>query len=65
LLVVQQVLQGFRDEAAFRLAREAMTALPTVESPMGLEVFEEAALLYRLARRAIVQRWVGRQSRTP
>jgi len=52
LPVVQEVLQGFRDERAFRLAREAMLALPTVESPMNQGLFEEAIALYRLARRA-------------
>ena len=34
LPVVQEVLQGFRDERAFRVAREAMLALPIVESPL-------------------------------
>jgi predicted nucleic acid-binding protein len=52
LPVVQEVLQGFRDEAAFRIARDSMTALPIVESPLGLTVVEEAANLYRIARRA-------------
>ena len=52
LPVVQEVLQGFRDEAAFQLAREAMQALPIVESPLTAEVFEEAVHLYRSARRA-------------
>jgi predicted nucleic acid-binding protein len=52
LPVVQEVLQGFRDENAFRIARESMRALPIVESPLGLDVFEEAADLYRRARRA-------------
>jgi predicted nucleic acid-binding protein len=52
LPVVQEVLQGFRDELAFRKAREAMLALPTVESPLGRAVFEEAVGLYRAARRA-------------
>jgi predicted nucleic acid-binding protein len=52
LPVVQEVLQGFRDEAAYRLAREAMLALPCVESPLRQERFEEAALLFRAARRA-------------
>jgi predicted nucleic acid-binding protein len=50
LPVVQEVLQGFRDEAAFRRAREAMLALPTVESPLGGDVFQAAVDLYRLAR---------------
>lgn len=52
LPVIQEVLQGFPDERAFRLAREAMFALPVVESPLRPEVFEEAAQLYRSARRA-------------
>lgn len=52
LPVVQEVLQGFRDERALALAREAMQALPTVESPMPAAVFHHAADLYRAARRA-------------
>jgi len=52
LPVVQEVLQGFRDETAFRVARSAMLALPCVESPLPLARFEEAAALYRAARRA-------------
>ncbi len=52
LPVVQEVLQGFRDEGAFRVAREAMLALPCVESPLPKERFEEAAELLRAARRA-------------
>ncbi len=52
LPVIQEVLQGFDDERAFRIAREAMLALPVVESPLGVEVIEEAVDLYRRARRA-------------
>jgi predicted nucleic acid-binding protein len=52
LPVIQEVLQGFRDERAFLLAREAMHALPIVESPIGGPVFEQAVGLYRAARRA-------------
>ena len=52
LPVVQEVLQGFGDEKAFRIAREAMLALPIVESPLRIEVVEEAVVLYRAARRA-------------
>lgn len=52
LPVVQEVLQGMRDERAFRVAREALTSLPILESPIRLEVFEEAAALYRSSRRA-------------
>lgn len=52
LPVVQEVLQGFDDQAAYNLAKEAMFALPIVESPLSEEVFELAIGLYRTARRA-------------
>ena len=39
LPIVHEVLQGFHDENAFVLAREAMLALPTVESPLRREIF--------------------------
>lgn len=52
LPVVQEVLQGFREERAWRLAREAMLALPIVESPLTMAVFDQAIDLYRSARRA-------------
>ena len=52
LPVVQEVLQGFQDERAFRIAREAMLAFPIVESPLRQEVFEQAITLYRAARAA-------------
>jgi predicted nucleic acid-binding protein len=51
LPVVQEVLQGFGDERAFRLARDAMHALPIVESPLPARVFDDAVGLYRAARR--------------
>jgi predicted nucleic acid-binding protein len=52
LPVVQEVLQGFRDETAFTRARQAMTALPIVDSPMPAAVYLHAADLYRAGRRA-------------
>lgn len=52
LPVLQEVLQGFRDEKAFRTAREAMLSFPLVEAPLRLQVFEDAIALYRSARRA-------------
>jgi predicted nucleic acid-binding protein len=52
LPVIQEVLQGFRDEPPFRLARDAMLALPIVESPLRQAVYLEAADLYRQARRS-------------
>ncbi|MBZ5496324.1 MAG: PIN domain-containing protein [Acidobacteriia bacterium] len=50
LPVIQEVLQGFRDQRAFRIAQEAMLALPAVESPLRSVVFEQAIDLYRQAR---------------
>ena len=52
LPVVQEVLQGFADERAFLVARNAMRALPIVESPLRQEVVDHAVDLYRSARRA-------------
>jgi predicted nucleic acid-binding protein len=54
LPVIQEVLQGFLDEGAFRIARNAMLALPILESPVSSDVYEEAAQLYRSARRSVV-----------
>jgi predicted nucleic acid-binding protein len=51
LPVIQEVLQGFRDEEAFRIARNAMLSLPAVESPLSIAIVEEAVALYRTARR--------------
>src|SRR5690606_2857344 len=52
LHILQEVLHCFRDERAFRLARDAMNALSTVESPLDPAVFHEAVALFRLARRS-------------
>jgi predicted nucleic acid-binding protein len=52
LPVVQEVLQGFDDERAFLVARDALQALPIVESPLAGDVFAIAVDLYRAARRA-------------
>ncbi len=51
LPVIQEVLQGFREERPYRRARRAMFSLPIVESPLGEDVFSEAVDLYRSARR--------------
>ncbi|MGO9409599.1 MAG: PIN domain-containing protein [Spirochaetia bacterium] len=51
LPVIQEILQGFREERAYRTARDAMLALPIVEFPMEESLFLEAAELYRSARR--------------
>lgn len=52
LPVVQEVLQGFRDESAMRRAREAMLALPIVDSPLTAERYLQAVDLYRTARKS-------------
>jgi predicted nucleic acid-binding protein len=52
LPIIQEVLQGFRDEAAFRKARAAMLSLPAVDSPLDQTVYDSAVDLYRQARRA-------------
>jgi hypothetical protein len=51
LPIVQEVLQGFREENAYRRARDAMLSFPIVESPLGSDVFLDAVGLYRAARR--------------
>lgn len=50
LPVVQEVLQGFDDPPSYRIARDAMLAMPIVESPLPLSTFEAAVELYRTAR---------------
>jgi predicted nucleic acid-binding protein len=52
LPVLQEVLQGFRDERTYQIAREAMHALPIVESPLRSVIVDEAVTIYRAARRA-------------
>ncbi len=52
LPVIQEVLQGFDDQRAYQVAREAMFAFPMVESPITEDVFLRAIDLYRTARRA-------------
>lgn len=52
LPVIQEVLQGFHHEGAFRQARDALYAMPIVESPLDSAVFDDAIELYRRARRA-------------
>lgn len=50
--IVQEILQGIREDGPYRSVREALLALPILESPLELTLFEEAAQLYRTARRA-------------
>ena len=52
LPIIQEILQGIADERSFRLARDALFAMPVVESPLRDAVFVDAADLYRTARTA-------------
>jgi predicted nucleic acid-binding protein len=52
LPVIQEVLEGFREERVFQVARDAMYALPIVEAPLGVGTFNDAIGLARAARRA-------------
>lgn len=52
LPIVQEVLQGFRDERPYRIAKESMRSLPTLDDPLGFDVIDAAVELYRAARRA-------------
>jgi len=47
--VIQELLHGFDDERAFVVARDALHALPIVESPMPAAIYDDAAGLYRRA----------------
>ena len=45
LPVVQEVLQGFKDERAYAIARESMYALPMIDSPLTDRVVDQAVEL--------------------
>ena len=51
LPIVQEVLQGFREENAYRRARDSMLSFPIVESPLRSDIYLDAVGLYRAARR--------------
>lgn len=52
LPVYQEILQGIREEGAFRRVQESLNAAVFVEEPMERSLFLEAAQLYRVARRS-------------
>jgi predicted nucleic acid-binding protein len=52
LPVIQEVLQGIDDEAAFNAIRSAMFAWARVDSPLDEQLMDRAVLIYRQARRA-------------
>jgi len=49
--VYQEILQGIRDDVVLRDLKTILGAGEMVEAPMGLDVWAEAAELYRSARR--------------
>jgi predicted nucleic acid-binding protein len=48
--IIQEVLQGIRDEYFHAAARLLLRSLTQLESPMSIDVFEEAASIYRTGR---------------
>ncbi len=51
LPVYQEILQGIRDETAFRSIKESLDHALMIEDPMERSLFQEATGLYRMARR--------------
>ena len=49
--VLQEVLQGWREEAATQDLRLALLNIPAIADPMPLEIFLQAAEIYREGRR--------------
>jgi predicted nucleic acid-binding protein len=49
--VVQEVLQGLRDTPASDTLREGLLAIPRLSDPLPLDIYLEAADIYRLGRR--------------
>ncbi|MDQ6801723.1 MAG: PIN domain-containing protein [Acidobacteriota bacterium] len=48
--VIQEVLQGIRDESLYKSTRAVLLSVAMFESPMSKEVFEQAADIYRTGR---------------
>jgi len=51
LPVYQEILQGIRDESAFRRVKDSLDSGVFIENPMSQSLFFQAANLYRSARR--------------
>ena len=49
--VVQEILQGLEEQGFSRAFQDALLEVPRVEDPLSLEVFLEAAEIYRVGRR--------------
>jgi len=54
LPVMQEVLQGIDDQAAFHVATAAFADIRLLESPLTRVVFDDAIQLYREARRSSI-----------
>src|SRR2546423_9552676 len=54
LPVMQEVLQGIDDKAAFHVAAAAFADIRILENPLRRVVFDEAIQLYREARRSAI-----------
>ncbi|MEK6375131.1 MAG: PIN domain-containing protein [Acidobacteriota bacterium] len=50
--VIQEVLQGARSEREYRGLREIFRTTVVLDSPVSLEVYEHAAVIFRTARAA-------------
>ena len=48
--VLQEVLQGLRDDPASEALRESLLALPVLSNPVPIALFLSAAEIYRLGR---------------
>ncbi len=51
LPVIQEVLQGFAAETAYRIARDSLFDLAVLDDPIDAGLVEDAVALYRAARR--------------
>lgn len=54
LPVMQEVLQGIDDKAAFHVAAAAFADIRILENPLTRAVFDDAIQLYREARRSAI-----------
>jgi hypothetical protein len=51
LPVYQEILQGVRDDRAYRRMKDALDAAPMIDDPMDRELVVQAVALYRRGRR--------------
>jgi len=48
--ILQEVLQGLRDDPASQTVRDGLLALPVLSDPLPVAVFQSAAEIFRLGR---------------